>query len=318
MNSQQIKDGATLTRPRPVFSPGRLVSAVVVLILAAMLVHGLVSNEKFRWDQVAIYLFHPTVMRGIMWTLILTVVSMLIGVFLAVTMAIMRQSPNPIMKGVSWTYIWFFRGTPIYTQLLFWGMLPTLYSTLSLGVPFGPELLTFDTNTVISPAVAAILGLGLNEGAYLAEIVRSGLNAVDAGQEEAARALGMRRSQILRRIILPQAMRVIIPPTGNETISMLKTTSLVLAVPFTLEITFATQTIGQRLFLPIPLLLVAAIWYLTITSILMVVQSHIESYFGRGFDERTGGDKKPSGPSKLRAITESGTTKDDPFLEYTP
>lgn len=318
MNSQKLKDGATLTRPRPVFSPGRLVSAVVVLILAAMLVHGLVSNEKFRWDQVAIYIFHPTVLRGIMWTLILTVVSMLIGVILAVTMAIMRQSPNPIMKGVSWTYIWFFRGTPIYTQLLFWGMLPTLYSTLSLGVPFGPELLTFDTNTVISPAVAAILGLGLNEGAYLAEIVRSGLNAVDSGQEEAARALGMRRSQILRRIILPQAMRVIIPPTGNETISMLKTTSLVLAVPFTLEITFATQTIGQRLFLPIPLLLVAAIWYLTITSILMVIQSHIESYFGRGFDERTGGDKKSAGSRKMRAMTESGTTKDDPFLEYTP
>ena len=318
MNSQKIKDGATLTRPRPVFSPGRLVSAVVVLVLAAMLVHGLVANEKFRWDQVAIYLFHPTVLRGIMWTLILTVVSMLIGVILAVTMAIMRQSPNPIMKGVSWTYIWFFRGTPIYTQLLFWGMLPTLYSTLSLGVPFGPELLTFDTNTVISPAVAAILGLGLNEGAYLAEIVRSGLNAVDSGQEEAARALGMRRSQILRRIILPQAMRVIIPPTGNETISMLKTTSLVLAVPFTLEITFATQTIGQRLFLPIPLLLVAAIWYLTITSILMVIQSHIESYFGRGFDERTGGDKKSSGSRKMRAMAESGTTKDDPFLEYTP
>ena len=318
MNSQKLKDGATLTRPRPVSSPGRPVSAVVVLILAAMLVHGLVSNEKFRWDQVAIYIFHPTVLRGIMWTLILTVVSMLIGVILAVTMAIMRQSPNPIMKGVSWTYIWFFRGTPIYTQLLFWGMLPTLYSTLSLGVPFGPELLTFDTNTVISPAVAAILGLGLNEGAYLAEIVRSGLNAVDSGQEEAARALGMRRSQILRRIILPQAMRVIIPPTGNETISMLKTTSLVLAVPFTLEITFATQTIGQRLFLPIPLLLVAAIWYLTITSILMVIQSHIESYFGRGFDERTGGDKKPAGSRKMRAMAESGTTKDDPFLEYTP
>ena len=128
----------------------------------------------------------------------------------------------------------------------------------------------------------------------------------------------MRRSQILRRIILPQAMRVIIPPTGNETISMLKTTSLVLAVPFTLEITFATQTIGQRLFLPIPLLLVAAIWYLTITSILMVIQSHIESYFGRGFDERTGGDKKSAGSRKMRAMAESGTTKDDPFLEYTP
>ena len=318
MNSQKLKYGAMLTRPRPVFSPGRLVSAVVVLILAAMLVHGLVSNEKFRWDQVATYIFHPTVLRGIMWTLVLTVVSMLIGVILAVTMAIMRQSPNPIMKGVSWTYIWFFRGTPIYTQLLFWGMLPTLYSTLSLGVPFGPELLTFDTNTVISPAVAAILGLGLNEGAYLAEIVRSGLNAVDSGQEEAARALGMRRSQILRRIILPQAMRVIIPPTGNETISMLKTTSLVLAVPFTLEITFATQTIGQRLFLPIPLLPAAAIWYLTITSILMVIQSHIESYFGRGFDERTGGDKKSAGSRKMRAMAESGTTKDDPFLEYTP
>ncbi|MFQ8870575.1 MAG: amino acid ABC transporter permease [Varibaculum timonense] len=320
MNGQKYKDQVELSCPRPVFSLGRALSAIIVAIVAAMIIHGLIANENYRWDMVAKYLFHPSVVRGVLYTLLLTVLAMLIGVTLAVTMAIMRKSTNPIMKAVAWFYIWFFRGTPIYTQLIFWGLIPTLYNQLSLGIPFGPEFFQFDTATILNAGVAAVLGLGLNEGAYLSEIVRSGLNSIDPGQAEAASALGMRRGQIMRRIILPQAMRVIVPPTGNETISMLKTTSLVLAVPFTLELTYAASTIGNRNFLPIPLLIVAAIWYLTITSILMVGQSYIERYYGRGFDNRTGdkAGKKLFGSAKQRAVNAAGTTKDDPFIEYTP
>ena len=313
-----------LVRPRPVFSVGRLVSAIIVVILAAMLVHGLVTNPNYNWPVVWQYLFHPSVMRGIQYTIGLTIGAMLIGVILAILMAIMRQSLNPIMRSVAWFYIWFFRGTPIYTQLIFWGLLPTLYKRISLGIPFGPEFVSFDTRDVITAGWAALLGLGLNEGAYLAEIVRSGLNAVDRGQTEAATALGMKHSLILRRIVLPQAMRVIVPPTGNETISMLKTTSLVIAVPFTLDLTYATQTIGNQIFLPIPLLVASAIWYLLITSILMVGQHYLERYFGRGFDTDSNPNtqkqqrKRMKAQRRIDAINAAKTTHDDPFLEYTP
>ena len=183
-------------------------------------------------------------------------------------------------------------------ELVFWGLISVLYPRIVVGVPFGPEFFAFSTKDVINATVGAILGLGLNEGAYLSEIVRSGLNSVDKGQWEAATALGMKRGQILRRIIIPQAMRVIVPPTGNETISMLKTTSLVLAVPFTMELTFVTNIIGNRSFQPVPLLLVAAIWYLAITSILMVGQHYLEAYYGRGFDDA----QRPGGrPRKYEA-----------------
>lgn len=285
-----------LIHPRPLFSFGRMVSAIMVTILGAMAINALLTNPNFRWDIVGQYLFHPRIISGILWTLWLTISAMLIGVVLAITMAIMRQSTNPIMKGVAWFYIWFFRGTPIYTQLIFWGLLPTLYRQLSLGIPFGPEFIVFDTETVFTAAVSAIVGLALNEGAYLSEIVRSGLNSVDPGQAEAATALGMRRSQIMRRITIPQAMRVIVPPTGNETISMLKTTSLVLAVPFTKELTFQATNIGNTQFLPLPLLMVSAIWYLLITSILMVGQGFLERHYGRGFQPggKTASNKKKS------------------------
>ncbi|MHA6512430.1 amino acid ABC transporter permease [Tessaracoccus sp. Z1128] len=285
-----------------------------------MLVHGLLTNPNYHWDVVAGHLLDPRIISGLGWTLLLTVGAMALGITLAVTTAMMRMGTNPILQAVAWAYIWFFRGTPVYTQLVFWGLLPVLYPRLSLGIPFGPEFFEFTTQDVINAGVAAILGLGLNEGAYLSEIVRSGLNSVDKGQWEAATALGMKRSTTLRRVIIPQAMRVIVPPTGNETISMLKTTSLVLAVPFSLELTFVTNAIGNKNFLPVPLLIVAAIYYLVVTSILMVGQSYLEAYYGRGFDTDTTGRAKPAkGMSRRQqAILAAGTVHTDPNLEVTP
>ncbi|MGO1318454.1 MAG: amino acid ABC transporter permease [Cellulomonadaceae bacterium] len=308
----------------PVRYPGRWISAAAVAIVVAMAAHGLVTNPNFQWPIVGQYLFHPNVLRGVGWTLWLTVAAMAIAVVLAVSLAIMRGSENPVTRWVSWAYIWLFRGTPIYTQLVFWGLIAVLYPRLSLGVPFGPEFVEFTTKDLITASRAAILGLALNEAAYLAEIVRAGLNSVDPGQSEAARALGMKGSRIMRRIVLPQAMRVIVPPTGNETISMLKTTSLVLAVPFTLDLQYATNAIGNRTFAPVPLLLVAAIWYLAITSILMVGQHYLERYYGKGFDtSRTpsSGQSRRGRRARARqdAINAARTTRDPgPLGEVTP
>lgn len=276
----------------PVRHTGTVILGIIVAILALMLVQGLVTNERFEWNIVWKYLFNEHVLDGIGWTLILTVSSMLIAIILSLILAVMRASTNSVLRGVSWFYIWFFRGTPVYTQLVFWGLFAVLVPKLGVGIPFGPTLWAIDTRDVINATVAAILGLALNESAYLAEIVRAGLEAVDSGQSEAAQALGMRKGRIMTRIILPQAMRIIVPPVGNETIGMLKTTSLVMAVPFSLELQYATDAIANRIYKPIPLLIVAAIWYLLITTILMVIQSRLEKHFGKGFEQR------PLGPGK--------------------
>jgi polar amino acid transport system permease protein len=198
-----------------------------------------------------------------------------------VVLAVMRLSPNPLVSTASWFYIWLFRGTPVLVQLLFWQFISALYPRISLGIPFGPELLHGDANTLITPFTAAILGLGLNEGAYMAEIVRAGIISVDEGQTDAGQALGMSRLQTMRRVVLPQAMRVIIPPTGNETISMLKTSSLVSVIAYA-ELLYSVQLIYSVNFKQIPLLLVASIWYLIFTSMLSVGQYYIERHFGRG------------------------------------
>ncbi|WP_194785306.1 amino acid ABC transporter permease [Actinomyces haliotis] len=308
-----------LNNPKPVPKPGTWISAAIVAVLGAMFVHALLTNPKFHWDTVWFFFREVHVVRAVGITLVLTFLAMLIGIILAVATAVMRQSSNPVLRWVSLAYLWFFRGTPIYTQLVFWGALSALYQHLSLGVPFGPEMLTFETKTVFSPFVAAVLGLGINEGAYLSEIVRSGLGSVDPGQSEAAGALGMSKGKILRRIVLPQAMRVIVPPTGNETISMLKTTSLVLAVPYTLDLTFVTNSYASSTYQTIPLLIVAALWYIIITSILMVGQHYIERYYGRGFDGRSSSTGSKRGlSSRQQAILDAHTTKHDPFLEVTP
>ncbi len=268
----------------PVRHPGRWVASVIILIVLILAIQSVWTNPQFRWGTVRTYLFDVMVIRGIGWTLLLTVTSMVIAVVLAILLAFMRQSDNPLFRYVSWVWVWFFRGTPVYTQLVFWGLVPVLYQKLSVGMPFGPELFSLNTSEIVTATVGAILGLGLNESAYLAEIFRAGLKSVDNGQMEAAEALGMRKGKVMWRIILPQAMRVIIPPTGNETIGMLKTTSLVLAVPFTLDLTFVTSAIANRIYLPIPLLIVAAFWYLVITSILMVGQYFVERHYGKGVD----------------------------------
>ena len=287
----------------PVKRPGPIVAAVIVVLLAAMLIQGLITNPRLDWPTVWKYLFNENVLEGIRYTLELTVISMVVAIILSVILAIMRKSINPVLRGVSWFFIWFFRGTPVYTQLIFWGLFAVLIPKISLGIPFtSVEFWSIDSNVVVTAFNAAWIGLALNEAAYLSEIVRAGLEAVDPGQTEAAKALGMNRTLIMRRIVLPQAMRIIIPPTGNETIGMLKTTSLVL------ELQFATNAIANRIYKPIPLLLVACFWYLLITSILMVVQSRLEAHFGKGFNARPVGTKGKQTP--LPGKTD-GEPKDD-------
>ncbi len=265
----------------PVRHPGRWLAAAVVLVLAAMLAHTLVTNSRFEWNVVWSYFLSRRVLAGLGVTLLLTVVCMPIGIVLGVILAVMRLSDNPLLSGSSWLYIWFFRGTPVLVQLLVWFNLAFLFPRISLGIPFGPSFVTANANSLITPLTAAILGLGLNEGAYMAEIVRAGILSVEPGQAEAAQALGMSRGQTLRRVILPQAMRVIIPPTGNETISMLKTSSLASVITVT-ELLYAVQLIYSVNFKTIPLLIVASIWYLIVTSLLTVGQYYVERHYARG------------------------------------
>jgi polar amino acid transport system permease protein len=267
----------------PVRHPGRWIASVIVLLIAASIIRSIVTNANFQWHVVGQYLFDSRILHGVVITLELTVLSMVIGIVLGVLAAVMRLSPNPLISGASWLYIWFFRGTPLLVQLLFWNFIAALYPTIDLGIPFGPALIHAHANSLIPGFVAALLGFGLNEGAYMSEIVRAGIISVDEGQTQAAQSLGMGRLQIMRLIVLPQAMRVIIPPTGNETISMLKNTSLVIVLGSVFDLLFAASQIYAANFQTIPLLIVASAWYLAMTSVLYVGQYFIERRFGRGF-----------------------------------
>jgi len=265
----------------PVRRPGRWVAAAVVVVVAASLIRSVVTAKGFEWDVVGEYLFDTRILEGLVVTIELTVISMAVGIALGVLLAVMRLSPNPLLSRASWLYIFFFRGTPVLVQLLFWYNIAALYPKIALGIPFGPAFVHPDANTLITAFRAAVLGLGLNEGAYMAEIVRAGIISVDEGQTDAAQSLGMTRVQTLRRIVLPQAMRVIIPPTGNETISMLKTTSLASVITVT-ELLYAGQLIYSVNFKVIALLITVSIWYLVCTSVLYVGQHYLERYYGRG------------------------------------
>jgi polar amino acid transport system permease protein len=257
------------------------VASLLVLAFAAAVVNSLITNPRFQWSVVGQYFASQQLLNGLYLTLELTVVAMAVGVVLGTLLAVMRLSPNPLVSGGSWVYIWFFRGTPVLVQLLLWYNISALYPEISLGIPFGPTLFHGSANTLIPPFAVAILGLGLNEAAYMAEIIRAGLISVDPGQTEAAHALGMTRLQTIRRIVLPQAMRVIIPPTGNETISMLKTTSLVSVIALA-ELTYSAELIIARTFQTIPLYITASLWYLIVTSVLTAGQFYIERHFARG------------------------------------
>ncbi|WP_053387521.1 amino acid ABC transporter permease [Leucobacter japonicus] len=267
--------------------PWRTVFAVVLIVLAGLFIYDTAVNRPvYNWGEVGKYLFDVRIVEGAWYTLQLTVYSMIIAVVLGVTVAVMRQSPNPVVKAVAWVYLWLFRGTPVYVQLVFWGLIPTIYKSISLGIPFTDAVATLNTKDLLSYFTLAVIGLALNEAAYMAEIVRAGLLSVDKGQDEAATALGLGWWHTMSRVILPQAMRVIIPPTGNEVISMLKTTSLVTAVPFTLDLYGRARDISAVTYQPVPMLICASIWYLTVTSILMVGQYFLEKKFAKGVSQR--------------------------------
>jgi polar amino acid transport system permease protein len=257
--------------------PGRIATAAAIVVLGVLFTRSVFSNERFAWDVVWLYLRDVSIGRGLIVTLELTALCMLIGVVLGIVLAVMRLSSNPVVRAGAYAYVSFFRGTPVLVQLLFWYNLAALYPTLSFGLPG----LALDANQLITPMTAAILGLGLNQAAYQSEIVRAGVLSVDHGQGEAAEALGLTKMQTMRRIVLPQAMRVIIPPTGNETIGMLKSTALVsvLAVP---DLLYSAQIIYSRNFLTIPLLIVASIWYFVVTTVLTVGQFYLERHYARG------------------------------------
>ncbi|MEI6620651.1 MAG: amino acid ABC transporter permease [Actinomycetes bacterium] len=266
----------------PVRHPGRWVGIAVIAVIFAMLVNSILTNPNWNWELIGKWIFSEQILKGVGITLLLTVLSMVLGLVLGIIVAVARLSANPVLSGSAWVFTWVFRGTPVYVQLFLWGTIMVLYPMVSLGIPFGPEFVTFDTRWLIPAFVAALLGLGLNEAAYMAEIVRAGIISVDEGQTEAATAVGMNKMQTLRKIILPQAMRVIIPPTGNETISMLKTTSLVVVIPVTSELLFQAQIIGNRLFEPFPMAVMASLWYLALSSVLMVGQYYVERHYAKG------------------------------------
>lgn len=256
---------------------GRWAGALVCAALGGLLLNSAVTNPRFGWDQVALYFRDGAIIQGIVVTLELTIICMALGMVLGVVLAVMRISSNPVISWMARVYQGFFRGTPVLVQLLFWFNLAALYPSISFGIP-GVDL---NANEIITPMMAAVLGLALNEAAYMSEIVRAGILSVDPGQSEAAGALGLTRLQAMRRIILPQAMRVIIPPTGNEAIGMLKATSLVsvIAVP---ELLYSSQIIYAKNFQVIPLLLVASIWYIIITTVCNVGQGYLERRYSRG------------------------------------
>ncbi|MFD4787686.1 amino acid ABC transporter permease [Streptomyces sp. NPDC058459] len=259
----------------PVKHYGRYVSAVVAIALFAAIVYAF-SQGKINWQAIPDYFFDDRILTGVGKTLLLTVLSMVIGIVGGIVLAVMRLSKNPVTSSIAWFYIWFFRGTPVLVQLFLWFNLGLVFEYINLGPIYKNYWSDFMT-----PLLTALLGLGLNEAAYMAEICRAGLLAVDEGQTEASHALGMSHAKTLRRIVIPQAMRVIVPPTGNEVINMLKTTSLVAAVQYP-ELFRYAQDIGQNSGAPVEMYFLAAAWYLIMTSVLSVGQYYIERYYARG------------------------------------
>lgn len=262
-------------RPVPVRHPARWIGGAALCLFVFLFLRLLITNENLQWSVVANYMLSPEILKGLGRTLLLTFLAMIFGLAIGIVLAIMRLSSNPVFQAASWLWIWFFRGVPPLVQLVFWYNLALLIPTVSIGIPFGPQFWSGSTNVLITPFSAAILGLSLTESAYAAEMIRAGIQAISVGQTEAAATLGMTRAQILRRIILPQALRILIPPIGNDTISMLKFTSLVsvLALP---DLLYSAQMIYSRTYQTIPLLIVATIWYLILSTVLTFAEHYIE------------------------------------------
>jgi polar amino acid transport system permease protein len=302
-NAEPGRARPELIKAVPVRHPGRWFAVAVLALLTAMFVHMLVTNKAFQWSFIIDNAFRPPVVEGVRTTVLLTVFAMLIGIALGIMFAVMRLSANPILRGAAWLYTWFFRAVPRLVLAILFGNMAILYQQVRFGFPFDRQLsdllgididgtiFDIDARTFLSGFMAGLLALALSEGAYMAEIVRAGILSVNPGQNEAAQALGMSRLLTMRRIVLPQAMRVIVPPTGNETIAMLKDTSLVAFVPVTNELFFRLEAIGSRTFQVFPMLVAACVWYLLLTSFLLVGQYFIERHFARG---------TASGPAGMR------------------
>lgn len=250
----------------------------VVVAIAGLVAYSVATNPAFEWGVVAHYMLDGQILAGLARTAELTIAAMLIGLVLGTALAVMRLSANPLLSIMSWLYIWFFRSVPVLVQLIFWYNFGALYPHIVLGVPFGPVLYDASTNAVITPLTAALAGLGLAQAAYTAEVIRAGIVSVPPGQTRAAKALGMRPATIFFRIVLPQAMRVVIPPIGNEVISMVKNTSLVSVIALA-ELLYTAQLIYSRTYQTIPLLIVASLWYLIVVSILSAGQHFLEHRF---------------------------------------
>ncbi|GAA1098749.1 amino acid ABC transporter permease [Streptomyces javensis] len=260
--------------------PGLLVANAIALVLAAMAVTTIFTNPRFEWETVGKYFFEIRVMKGIGVSIGMTAVTMVLSLVCGTVVALMRMGDSRLMSTVAAAFIWVFRSIPMLVQLLFWYNLAALFPTLSLGIPWGPRFVTFDSNSVIGPLTAAIIGLTLHETAYIAELIRSGLLAVPDGQRQAASALGLTPAQIFFRITLPQALRVIVPPMGNELISLLKATSLVSVITLA-DLLYSVQLIYAKNFQTVPLLIVAAIWYMIITGAITLLQQRLERRLGR-------------------------------------
>ena len=272
----------TAQRVQPLRRPGRWIVTLVVLVLVAQFVHGLATNPFYQWDRFGYWFLRPTILDGLVITLEVAALSAVLGLLGGILLALARLSRSPLLRAVSWTYIWLFRSIPLIVLLLLIYNFSALYHTLSVGVPFGPSFATFTETDLFSATTIAVVGLSLNEAAYAAEVVRAGILSVDQGQLEAAHALGLPKFRQFRRIVLPQALRAIIPSYVNQLIGLLKGTSIIFYVSLldlfgeveSLQSTYPSDII--------PLLLVATVYYVLLTSILSIVQYYVERYYSRG------------------------------------
>lgn len=304
----------------PVRHPGRWLAVLVIAVLGAKGIQILATNKVFDWSFIFQAMIQSPVIHGlIIGTIIGTIAAMAIGVGLGVLLAVMRLSENKVLSYAAWFYIWFFRGVPRFVLLSLMGSLgavfPPSHGGLGVGIPFGPEVMkwfgisqnlqifSLDANHLFNGILGGILGLGLSEAAYMAEIARAGILSVDTGQEEAASALGMARGMTMRRVVLPQAMRVIVPPTGNETIGMFKDTTLMTAIPVTTELFYQLNVIGTNNFKGFAVYISAILWYLAICSVMMYFQMHIERHFGRGFGAKKSSNKDQGIRAKMLGLT---------------
>ncbi|MEV1128971.1 amino acid ABC transporter permease [Agromyces sp. NPDC049794] len=301
--SPEVVDAASAS---PRFRPARVLIAILLAAIVVQLVVFMATNDRFDWPVVAAYLFNPSVIGGLGVSIVLTIVGMVLGSLLGTILAAGQLSDFGPIRWFCIGFVSLFRGVPPLVQLIFWFNLAYLLPRLAIGVPFGPELVSWSTNDLITPLTAAIIGLSLHEAAYMAEIIRAGIISVDHGQRDAALAMGFSRWHSFSRVVLPQAMRVIIPPTGSQVIALLKGTSLVSVIAMG-DLLHSVQVIYNRTYQVVPMLIVAVIWYLVVVTLLTLVQRRVERHFGRGQSRQTGTPRR--GAAAKRPPTSTGALR---------